>query len=182
MSTGASASEAIRVCTICCRTPRMSSVRSASRSSGCSAGAVGVQQQGRRRVPDVQHGAVGGDGGQAGAVGAIGDEGRFGHPASLRPGTDEPSPLPPRWGQTATEDRDKRRLAAEVVHRRPASAVAPSAGLLEGSVAMTGVPQQPRVILRSTVLPAGFSDGYLRRARRSGAIVAVLARCLPQQR
>ncbi len=39
---------------------------------------------------------------------------------------------------------------------------------------MTNIPQPPRVILRSAVLPAGYSDGYLRRARLSGAIVAVL--------
>lgn len=30
------------------------------------------------------------------------------------------------------------------------------------------------MILRSAVLPAGYSDGYLRRARRSGALVVVL--------
>jgi len=39
---------------------------------------------------------------------------------------------------------------------------------------MTSAPHQPRIILRSAVLPAGYSDGYLRRALRSGAIVAVL--------
>ena len=39
---------------------------------------------------------------------------------------------------------------------------------------MTSAPHQPRIILRSAVLPAGYSDGYLRRARRSGAIVVVL--------
>jgi hypothetical protein len=39
---------------------------------------------------------------------------------------------------------------------------------------MTNIPYQPSVILRSAVLPAGYSDGYLRRARRSGAIVTLL--------
>jgi hypothetical protein len=38
---------------------------------------------------------------------------------------------------------------------------------------MTKVAYQPRVIRRSSVLPARYSDGDLRRARRSGAIVVL---------